>query len=85
MVYHASNAKHRDATMQALRPIRTFRQYETALAEMERLWGAKSGTPEGDRLDALATLIDAYEAKQFPMDAPDPASLKRFRRDQQGY
>ena len=46
-----------------LKPIRTEADYEDALAEVERLWGAKSGTPEGDRLDVLATLIDVYEAK----------------------
>jgi len=45
-----------------LKPIRTKADYKAALAEVERLWGAKSGTPKGDRLDVLATLIDAYEA-----------------------
>lgn len=49
-----------------LNPIRTEADYEEALAEVERLWGAKSGTPEGDRLDVLATLIDVYEAKHYP-------------------
>ncbi len=44
-----------------VKPIRSEADYEEALAEVERLWGAKSGTPEGDRLDVLATLIDAYE------------------------
>ena len=55
-----------------LKPIRTEADYEDALAEVERLWGVKSGTPEGDRLDVLATLIDVYEAKHYPMDPPDP-------------
>ena len=45
-----------------VRPIRTKRDYGAALKEVERLWGAKAGTREGDRLDALAMLIDAYEA-----------------------
>ena len=49
-----------------VKPIRTKRDYELALKELERLWGAKSGTPEGDRLDVLATLIDAYEAANRP-------------------
>ncbi|MBX9774038.1 MAG: hypothetical protein K2Y71_06455, partial [Xanthobacteraceae bacterium] len=57
--------------MRILEQIRTLRQYEAALAEMEKLWGAKSGTAEGNSLDALATLIDTYEAKHFPMDLPD--------------
>lgn len=40
--------------------------------DMERLWGAPLGTPEGDRLDVLATLVDAYENEHHPMDPPDP-------------
>lgn len=67
-----------------LKPIRSERDYERSLAEVERLWGAKSGTPEGDRLDVLATLIDAYEARHYPMDPPDPIEAIRFRMDQQG-
>ncbi len=58
--------------MADVKPIRSEADYEAALVEVKRLWGAKSGTPEGDRLDVLATLIDAYEAKHFPMDPPDP-------------
>jgi antitoxin component HigA of HigAB toxin-antitoxin module len=49
-----------------LKPIRTKADHKNALAEVERLWGAKSGTPKGDRLDVLATLIDAYEARHYP-------------------
>jgi len=67
-----------------LKPIRTKADYEKALAEVERLWGAKSGTPKGDRLDLLATLIDAYEAAHFPMDPPDPVEAIKFRMEQQG-
>jgi antitoxin component HigA of HigAB toxin-antitoxin module len=55
-----------------LKPIRTKADYKAALAEVERLWGAKSGTPKGDRLDVLATLIDACETRHYPMDPPDP-------------
>jgi HTH-type transcriptional regulator / antitoxin HigA len=54
-----------------LKSIHTEADYDAALAEAERLWGAKSGTPDGDRLDALATLIDAYEAQHYPMDQPE--------------
>jgi HTH-type transcriptional regulator / antitoxin HigA len=54
-----------------LNPIHTEADYKAALAEAERLWGARSGTPEGDRLDVLATLIDAYEARHYPMDPPE--------------
>ncbi|MEX0409444.1 transcriptional regulator [Aquibium sp. LZ166] len=67
-----------------LRPIRSEENYEDALAEVERLWGAAGGTPEGDRLDILATLIDAYEARTFPIDPPDPIDAIRFRMEQQG-
>jgi HTH-type transcriptional regulator/antitoxin HigA len=51
---------------------------------MERLWGAKSGTPAADRLDILATLVDAYESQHFPMDPPDPIEAIKFRMEQQG-
>ncbi|AOG11033.1 MAG: helix-turn-helix domain-containing protein [Alphaproteobacteria bacterium] len=67
-----------------LKPIRSEADYDEALAEVEILWGAKAGTPEGDRLDILATLIDAYEAKIYPMDPPDPVEAIRFRMEQQG-
>ena len=67
-----------------LKPIRSEADYEGALAEVGRLWGAKSGTPDGDRLDILATLIDAWEAAHYPMDPPDPVEAIRFRMEQQG-
>jgi HTH-type transcriptional regulator/antitoxin HigA len=67
-----------------IKPIRSEADYEAALAEVERLWGAKSGTPKGDRLDVLATLIDAYEAEHHPMDPPDPVEAIKFRMEQQG-
>jgi len=67
-----------------LKPIRTKKDYEAALAKVERLWGARSGTPRGDRLDILATLIEAYEAKHYPMDPPDPIEAILFRMEQQG-
>ncbi len=67
-----------------VKPIRSRTDHEAALAEVERLWGAKAGTPEGDRLDVLATLIDAYEAEHVPIDPPDPVEAIRFRMEQQG-
>lgn len=54
------------------------------MAEVERLWGSKSGTPKGDRLDVLATLIEVYEAEHYPMDPPDPIEAIKFRMEQQG-
>jgi HTH-type transcriptional regulator/antitoxin HigA len=70
--------------MSDLKPIRTEADYEAVFAEVERLWGAASGTPDGDRLDVLATLIDAYESEHHPMDPPDPIDAIRFRMEQQG-
>lgn len=70
--------------MAELKPIRNEADYEAALVEVERLWGARSGTPEGDRLDVLATLIDVYEARHHPIDPPDPVEAIRFRMEQQG-
>ena len=67
-----------------VRPIRTKRDYEAALKEVERLWGAKAGTSDGDRLDVLVTLVDAYEAEHYPMDPPDPVEAIKFRMEQQG-
>src|SRR3954465_13249171 len=67
-----------------VKPIRTKKDYEAALKEVERLWGAKAGTREGDRLDVLATLVDAYEAEHYPMDPPDPIEAIKFRMEQQG-
>jgi HTH-type transcriptional regulator/antitoxin HigA len=67
-----------------IHPIRSEADYEAALSEVERLWGARSGTPEGDRLDVLATLIDAYESEHYPIDPPDPIEAIKFRMEQQG-
>lgn len=67
-----------------IKPIRSESDYGIALTEVERLWGARSSTAEGDRLDVLATLIDAYEAKTDPMDPPDPIEAIKFRMEQQG-
>lgn len=70
--------------MKSLRPIRTKANYEAALREVERLWGARSGTPAGDWLDVLATLIDAYEDEHYPMNPLDPIDAIKFRMEQQG-
>ena len=67
-----------------MRPIRTERDYEAAIEEIERLWGAKAGTRNGDRLDVLATLLDAYEGEHYPMEPPDPIEAIKFRMEQQG-
>ncbi|MHB1873153.1 MAG: hypothetical protein ACYCT1_20255 [Steroidobacteraceae bacterium] len=56
--------------MKDLKPIRTERAYEPAFAEVEELWDAKSGTPKGNHLDILATLIEAYETEHYPLNPP---------------
>lgn len=66
-----------------VKPIRSNADYEAALKEVERLWGAKPGSRDGDRLDVLATLIDAYEDEHFPLDPPDPIEAIKFRMEQQ--
>ena len=65
-----------------LRPIKTEKDHSRALKEIEELWGAKEGTPEGDRLDVLATLVEAYERAHHFMDTPDPLDAIRFRLEQ---
>ncbi len=67
-----------------IRPIKTKADYRAATNEMERLWNAEPGTPEGDRVDVLVTLIEAYEAKHFPIPAPDPITAIAFMMEQKG-
>ncbi len=55
-----------------IRPVKTEADYEAALQEIARLMDAELDTPEGDRLDILVTLVEAYEAKHYPMAGPDP-------------
>jgi HTH-type transcriptional regulator/antitoxin HigA len=65
-------------------PIRSETDYDAALERIDALMGAKPGSSEGDELDVLATLVDAYEEKRFPMDAPDPVTAIQFQMEQQG-
>jgi len=55
-----------------IKPIRTQRDYKAALAEIERVFEAKPGTPDGDRLEILATLVEAYEERHHPIPPSDP-------------
>ena len=55
-----------------IKPIKTDADHRAALREIESLWGAADGTPEGDRLDVLATLVEAYEDKRWPLEEMDP-------------
>jgi HTH-type transcriptional regulator / antitoxin HigA len=67
-----------------IRPIRTEHDHDKAIARIEVLMGAKPESAEGDELDILLTLVDAYETKHFPMDAPDPVVAIEFMMEQQG-
>lgn len=67
-----------------IKPIKSKSDHRAALREIETLMTARSGTAEGDRLDVLATLVEAYEARHFPMDLPDPVEAIKFTMEQQG-
>jgi HTH-type transcriptional regulator/antitoxin HigA len=55
-----------------LKPIRTKKDYQAALADVERLWDAPAKSPEADQLDVLTLLIEQYERQHFPIADPDP-------------
>ncbi|CAM5786349.1 helix-turn-helix domain-containing protein [Castellaniella caeni] len=69
-----------------IRPIRTDVDYKAALKVISGLveHDPDIGTPDGDRLDVLTTLVQAYEATNFPMDLPDPVEAIKFRMEQAG-
>lgn len=67
-----------------IQPIKTPTDYTATLKEIESLMMATPDTPEGDRLDVLTTLVEAYERIHYPMDAPDPIEAIKFRMEQQG-
>ncbi|MGH8652028.1 MAG: helix-turn-helix domain-containing protein [Gammaproteobacteria bacterium] len=67
-----------------IKPIKIDTDYRAALGEIESLMTAGADTPQGERLDVLVTLVEAYEKKHFPMDVPDPVEAIKFRMDQMG-
>lgn len=67
-----------------IRPIKSEADYDAALAEIERLWEAPEGSPESDRLEVLSTLVEAYEARHWAIDPPDPIDAIKFRMEQRG-
>jgi HTH-type transcriptional regulator/antitoxin HigA len=67
-----------------IHPIRTEADHDSAVARIADLIGARPDTAEGEELDILATLVDAYEAKHHAIDAPDPIAAIQFRMEQQG-
>ncbi|MGE0826136.1 MAG: type II toxin-antitoxin system HigA family antitoxin [Candidatus Binatia bacterium] len=71
--------------MKALKPIKTEADYDAALAEIDTLMEAEPDTPEGDRLDILVTLVEAYEAKHWQINPPDPIAAIELRMQQKGF
>jgi HTH-type transcriptional regulator/antitoxin HigA len=67
-----------------IKPIRSKNDYRTALKEVEKLMGAKANTRDGEKLDVLVTLIEAYERKHYPLDLPDPVEAIKFEMEQRG-
>jgi HTH-type transcriptional regulator/antitoxin HigA len=67
-----------------IKPIKTKDDHRAALDRIEELWNAEPNTPEGDELEVLATLVDAFEEAHYPIETPDPVEAIRFRMEQQG-
>jgi len=67
-----------------IRPIKSEEDYYVTLREIELLMRAEPGSPEGERLEVLVALIEAYERKHFPLDLPDPVEAIKFVMDQRG-
>ena len=65
-----------------IKPIKTERDYQKTLKEIEKLWDAKRNTAKGDRLEVLVTLVEAYEQKHYRIDPPDPIEAIKFRMEQ---
>ena len=71
-----------------IRPIRTDEDHRRALAEIEKLWGAADGTPAGDKLDILVTLVETYEERRWPFKGRrrfDPVDVLHFAIDELGH
>ena len=67
-----------------IKPIRDERDYRRALRRVEELWDSPGGSPESDELDAVTTLIEAYEREHYPIDLPNPIEAIKFRLEQKG-
>jgi HTH-type transcriptional regulator/antitoxin HigA len=63
-------------------PLKNRRDYRQALKEIETLMQARRNTPEGDRLDVLVTLVEAWEHKHYPLDLPDPIEAIKYHMEQ---
>lgn len=71
-----------------IRPIRNDKDHRAALAEVETLWGSPAGTPNGDKLDILVTLVENYEERRWPLNSRrrfDPVDVLRYAIDELGH
>ena len=67
-----------------IKPIKSKRDYRRVLKEIEGLMNAKRNTPDGDRLDVLVALVEAWEARHYPLDLPDPIEAIKYHMEQRG-
>lgn len=67
-----------------VKPIKSESDYDRALRRVEELWGSPQGSSEGDELEVLVTLVEAYERDHYPVDLPDPVEAIKFRLEQEG-
>ena len=65
-----------------VKPIRSDNDYKRALGRVEVLWGSPAGSSQGDELEVLVTLIEAYERENCPIDLPNPVEAIKFRLEQ---
>lgn len=65
-----------------IKPIKSETDHKQALERVNQLWKAEPGTPEGDELEVLLTLIESYESRAFPIEPADPVEAIKFRMDQ---
>ena len=68
-----------------IKPIKSKKDYQAALARLEQIFDAKSGSKDGDELEILGILIEKYEQTHYPIDYPDPIEAIKFRMEQLGY
>ncbi|MBK7129139.1 MAG: helix-turn-helix domain-containing protein [Crocinitomicaceae bacterium] len=68
-----------------IKPIKTKKDYQSALERLEKIFDAKKGSTEGDELEVLSILIEKYEDEHFPIGFPDPIEAIKFRMEQLGY
>ena len=69
----------------SIKPIKSKKDYQAALARLEQIFDAKPGSKDGDELEILGILIEKYEQTHYPIDYPDPIEAIKFRMEQLGY